>query len=358
MTIPDVDPARAGVTDPRQVAREFAGLPMPRDEDLLFRPERRPRVANSLGKRFPFPIPNGWFVVATADELLPGELLPVTYFGQDLVVFRTESGEPRVVDAYCPHMGAHLGVGGRVSGGTITCPFHGWRFDGASGRCVDVPYDDSDFIPKRAAVRSYPALERNRMIWAWHHLEGAEPFYDVPEVPEFHDPEWSPIIVRDFRIATCAQEMMENNVDVVHFKYVHGTDGIPDEEFVVEGHYKRSVGMNGTFVREGYGLGLGVLRVRGYTTFLSSTTPIDTENIHVRWVFTAPKALGEGVAEQAAESFCAGVSQDIPIWENKVYREHPVLRPVEKAVTEQRRWAEQFYSWPDGDPRSATAPAD
>jgi len=141
--------------------------------------------------------------------------------------------------------------------------------------------------------------------------------------------------------------MAENNVDRAHFKFVHGTDAIPEEEFTTDGHYKRVVGMNGNFVREGYGLGLGVLRVKGLTTFVSSTTPIDTDNVHVRWIFTAPVSLGEDAVMKAADSFCEGVSQDLPIWENKIYKEPPVLRPSEKDVSDQRRWARQFYSLPE-----------
>ena len=65
---------------------------------------------------------------------------------------------------------------------------------------------------------------------------------------------------------------------------------------------------------------------------LSSTTPIDEDNVHVRWIFTTPKSNGEGATKQAAESFCSGVSQDIPIWENKVYRERPVLTKGESGI--------------------------
>ena len=114
--------------------------------------------------------------------------------------------------------------------------------------------------------------------------------------------------------------MAENNVDYAHFRFVHGTDAIPEDDFVVDGTYKRAVGMDGNFVREGYGLGLGVLRIAGYVTFLSSTTPIDEESVHVRWAFTAPLANGPRPSARPPTSFCDGVSQDIPIWENKVYR--------------------------------------
>jgi phenylpropionate dioxygenase-like ring-hydroxylating dioxygenase large terminal subunit len=317
---------------------------MPRDRELLFDRAKRVRVTRAPGRRFPFPIPNGWFVVAASGDLGPGEVCALYYFGRDLVLYRTASGEARLLDAHCPHLGAHLGVGGKVEDDRLRCPFHGWAFDGASGTCVEIPYGEGTRIPARAAARAYPTLERNGMVWAWHHAEGGDPFYDVPVVPEFDDPEWTPVIVRDFEIAVPAQDMAENNVDYAHFRFVHGTDAIPEDEFFVDGTYKRAVGMDGNFVREGFGLGLGVLRISGYVTFISSTTPIDEESVHVRWGFTAPVANGEDAAVRAAESFCDGVSQDIPIWENKIYRPRPVLTRSERPIIEHRRWCRQFYS--------------
>ena len=62
---------------------------------------------------------------------------PISYCGRNVVLFRGHNGKPYVLDAYCAHMGAHLGVGGKVRHGTcIECPFHGWTFDGETGNCV------------------------------------------------------------------------------------------------------------------------------------------------------------------------------------------------------------------------------
>ena len=335
---------QAGISE-AEAAKQgtLVGLPMPRNPELVTDASRRVKVLRQRGRRFPFPVPNGWFIVAEARDLLPGEVRSLYLFGRDLVLYRTAGGEPRMVDAHCPHLGAHLGVGGKVEGECLRCPFHGWSF-GDGGRCVEIPYSDSPHIPSKAHARSYPTLERNQMIWAWHHAEEGEPFYDVPEVEELSSDEWTDYEVREFEIAIACQEMAENNVDFAHFRYVHGTDAIPEDEFHVDGTYKRAVGQGGNFVREGYGLGLGVLRVKNWVTFLSSTTPIDEENVLVRWVFTAPEANGEQTVQEAADAFCAGVSQDIPIWENKVYRPRPVLTKSERYILEHRRWSRQFYS--------------
>ncbi|GIU86929.1 MAG: (2Fe-2S)-binding protein [Acidimicrobiia bacterium] len=324
------------------------GLPMPADKEITLDPARRTVVRRTRGRRFPFPIPNGWFIVSPSDALRPGEVLPVYYFGRELALFRTGSGAARLVDAYCAHLGANLAVGGRVDGEGIRCPFHGWCYDGGSGRCTDIPYTDSPKVPSRARVRAFPTVERNRMVWAWHHLEGGEPFYEVPEVPEFSDPEWSEPYTRDFVIATCCQEMAENNHDFAHFQYVHGTPDIPwdTEQFVTDQPYKRTEAGGGTFVRESFGLGLGVLRTPGAFTFLSSTTPIDEEHVHVRWSWVTPRSLGPDAARDIGDRFLAGVSQDIPIWENKRFVERPVLTKEETGILAHRKWAQQFYSDP------------
>src|SRR3954453_6132726 len=221
------------------------GLPMPRDPDLLTDMARRQRVTHFPEPRYPFPVPNGWFIVAESADLGPGEVRALYYFGRDLVLYRTADGQARVMDAHCPHLGAHLAVGGRVENDCIRCPFHGWKFDGDSGQCVEIPYGGAERIPSKATARSYPTLERNHMIWAWHHLEGKPPFYDVPVVEEFDHLDWLPIVVREYQVASCCQEMAENNVDYSHFKYVHGSDAIPEDEFVVDGAYKRATGSNG-----------------------------------------------------------------------------------------------------------------
>jgi len=77
----------------------------------------------------------GWYSVARSHELAIGEVKPVKAFDRELVLYRTRSGEAVVQDAFCPHLGAHLGHKGRVVGESIRCPFHGWRY-GTDGQCV------------------------------------------------------------------------------------------------------------------------------------------------------------------------------------------------------------------------------
>ena len=99
------------------------------------------------------PIPFGWYALAYSSELAAGDVQPLNFFDEHQVLFRTEEGAPQVLEAFCPHLGAHLGHGGKVHGEAIACPFHGWQFNGG-GECVGVPYAKE--IPKRAKGPAMP----------------------------------------------------------------------------------------------------------------------------------------------------------------------------------------------------------
>ena len=126
-------------------------------------------------------------------------------------------------------------------------------------------------------------------------------------------------------MATCCQEMAENNVDFAHFMYVHGTDAIPDDDFVIDGTYKRTTSHDGNFVREGFGLGLGVLRIsRLHDLHLVDHPDRRRRTSRCAGSSPRPRPTGPTRPKEAAVAFSTGVSQDIPIWENKRYVERPV----------------------------------
>ena len=185
----------------------------------------------NTAKRYPMPLPFGWFVVSYANELKIGDVKAVRYFGQDQVLFRGESGKAAMLDAYCPHLGAHLGHGGLVKKDCIECPFHAWEWD-ANGKVANIPYAKN--IPpraKEAKIFTYPTVEKNNLIYAWYHPNGDEPSYEVETYPEILDPDWSDNFVSSEYIVDChIQDMAENAVDAAHFQYVHGVVSYPEFE--------------------------------------------------------------------------------------------------------------------------------
>src|SRR3989344_8362213 len=53
-------------------------------------------------------LPEGWYWLLRSRDLKKKSALPVKLWKRDFVVFRGTDGKARVLDAHCPHMGAHL----------------------------------------------------------------------------------------------------------------------------------------------------------------------------------------------------------------------------------------------------------
>jgi 3-ketosteroid 9alpha-monooxygenase subunit A len=312
------------------------------------------------------PIPNGWFQVAYPEEVAPGQAIPLKFFGKDLVLFRTESGEVRMLDAFCPHLGAHLGYGGKVEGANIRCPFHAWKFDG-TGACTEIPYAKK--IPANARMRPWEVREWAGLIVAWHHAGGEPAPWEPGVVAEYKDPEWTAYERRRWTIHTRNQEMAENAVDSAHFHYLHGTSNMPASQAEVNGHILRvfsGTGMetprghvDGSVESLSYGFGLGVVRFKGVveTLLVSSVTPIDGENVDVRFNFSVKMVGGADITKGVGKAFVKEVSrqleQDIPIWENKTQWERPVLCDGDGPIGMFRKWCRQFYTETPAPPAQA-----
>jgi 3-ketosteroid 9alpha-monooxygenase subunit A len=307
--------------------------------------------------RFPFPrYPNGWFQVGYSDELAPGAVVPLRYFGRDLVLFRTQGGVASVLDAHCPHMGAHLGHGGAVVGDCLRCPFHAWEFD-AGGACASIPYAGK--IPPRAQLRAWPVREVNGLVMVWYHGQGAPPSWEVPTLPEVGSDDFTPYEKRSWKIRTHNQEMAENAVDAAHFFYVHGTAGMPVMRAQVDGHIlhvisetkmtTRSGNVGGSIESVSHGFGFATTRFRGIveTLLLASVTTIDEEYVQARFSFTIRKLPHKDVTKTVGKAFIAEIErqlgQDIPIWENKRYVSPPLLCDGDGPVGLFRKWVKQFY---------------
>lgn len=310
-----------------------------------------------MKREFPFSLPNGWFQVAWSDEIGRGELKGLDYFGEKLVLYRGDNGRAFVLDAYCPHLGADLGCGGRVIGNNLRCPFHHWEFDG-DGACVEIPY--ASRRPPKAELKSWLVEEKNGMIFVHYHRQGKAPVFDVPDLPEFEAEEWTPFIKRDFIVRSRNQELAENTCDPAHFKFVHGTSALPTAEAEFEGPLLKvklnypigtaSGEMHGDISICSWGYGIGITRFSGIvdTTVFVGGTAIDEEYVHNRMSFTIRRLDSEEATRKVGKAFVDEISrqfrEDIPIWENKAYLDKPLLCDGDGPIAAMRKWGEQFYT--------------
>ena len=305
----------------------------------------------------PPPFASGWYLVAWSADLKPGDVLPLRYLAKELVLYRGEDGRPVLLDANCPHLGAHLGHGGRVDGCEIVCPFHAWRFS-PSGECTDVPY--ATRVPPRARVRSYLVEEHSGMILSYFGGEGGEPAYEVPELPELVDPAWLPLETAEIAIATQPREVVENIADLAHFMPVHDMK-IDDFEVIIDGTRatQRTVGRG----RNLEGEKIDVLSVATYhgpavqftrlgwalpMLLINAHIPIDESRLLLRFGVSLRAGVGVALPRAIIDAHVAaardGYFPDIAIWENKRWRDAPVLADGDGPIHKVRRWYASFFT--------------
>jgi nitrite reductase/ring-hydroxylating ferredoxin subunit len=316
-------------------------------------------------------MPFGWFQICWPEDLPAGHTLPLFYFDRHLVAWRDEDGGAHLMDAFCPHMGTHLGYGARVDGCNIVCPLHSWTYD-ADGHNIDIPY--SDKVNRAATIRTYPVMERNGLVMAWYHPEGVEPQWDMPELEAFAGTDdFGAPIHKQYRVNTHWQEIAETTVDAAHVqahlvRYERELfDGhaepitAPDvEAYEIDGPVTRMrfaqrfptpMGvMDGRIDTDAYGPGLAVTAFTGVidTYLLGCAIPVDRETTEVRFTFAVRSledaAATASVGEAFAEEIHTQTVKDVPIWENKAYLPKPMLSKDDGPIMQFRRWAEQFYA--------------
>ena len=298
--------------------------------------------------RFPFGVPFSWYHVADCDELAPGDVRRLRAFGRDLVLFRGEDGEAGLLDAYCPHLGAHLGEGGCVVGAALECPFHGWRWR-ADGSCAHIPY--AKRIPSAARANAYPISERFGMVFAWYHPRGESPLFEVPEIPEWGRPDWSAAWKqRSIELATHPQEIAENGPDWRHLAKVHAME-MEEQDFVFEpeGYGYRwylggqvSAGAS-TLQGANYGVGLSTFRQGGVhqAIVITTVTPIEVDRLRFNLAMLSQSSEAE--IDTQFDYHWAFAEPDFRIWEHKAHHEQPLLCEEDGPITQFRSWAAQFY---------------
>ena len=127
-----------------------------------------------------------------------------------LVLFRSGEGLAAMTDR-CPHRLAELSKG-RVIGGEIECPYHGWRF-GGDGQCRAIPGHLGDM--PRYRVKTYRVTECEGVIF----VSAGAPV----DPPYTHAMAGQNVIVRRVRSSTQSTliDVAENILDATHTHYTH-----------------------------------------------------------------------------------------------------------------------------------------
>ncbi|XP_049864679.1 cholesterol 7-desaturase nvd isoform X1 [Schistocerca gregaria] len=342
---------------------------------------REVRRQRKLG-RLPPVYPNGWFAVLEADRLRPGQVQHVSALGENLAVFRAADagGRVHVLDAYCPHLGANMAVGGAVRGGCLECPFHGWRFRGADGRCTSVPYADK--VPEIAKVRRWESCEVNGLVFVWYHAEGEPPSWRPEQLPQLADGSWRYRGRSEFLINAHIEEIPENGGDIAHLNAIHGPSLLagsdlrtcerlwlsfarhvwaadwapstqPGRTHTATMNVRHELRLFGKVPvvsmkvqANQIGPGYVVMHMEtslGSMVILQCVTPLEPllqKVIHR--IFCPPHMFLYANIALIGEAIM--FERDIMVWNHKKYEDKPLLVKEDRAISKHRRWYSQFYS--------------
>lgn len=168
--------------------------------------------------------PLGWFAPLRSRDVPSGRPVPFTFVGEELIAFRDERGVVAVLDAHCPHFGAHLGHGGEVVGGCVRCPFHKLVFD-REGQCVGATTHYEASKVKHLRTRSWASVERFGMIFVWNGPDVSRPAWDMP-LDALDWQGWTSPVTNDGIDMPGVQPMWvaENIADIAHLRTVHCWD--------------------------------------------------------------------------------------------------------------------------------------
>src|SRR3984893_5009607 len=110
--------------------------------------------------------------------------------GVPLLVGRKNDGKLFAMRDLCPHRGIPLSAGW-FDGETVTCKYHGWRFEPCSGQCREIPSLTSHetLDPTKIFAGAFPCEERDGYAWVYMPEAGTGRVVGelpaVPEVPKF-----------------------------------------------------------------------------------------------------------------------------------------------------------------------------
>lgn len=160
-----------------------------------------------------------WHPIALSKDLVAGHAMPVKILGDELTLYRGESGAAYLVAGRCRHRQTVLHTGW-VEGERIRCIYHGWQFAG-DGTCTQRPAEREERPPANCKIAGYQVHEYSGIVFAWIG-DGPAPEFDLPR---------KNCLEADGVVVVATQEkwrinwfqQIENSLDATHVSFVHRT---------------------------------------------------------------------------------------------------------------------------------------
>lgn len=136
-----------------------------------------------------------WYRVLPSDRVPQRKLVKAMLLETPLVVGRDGQGRAFALRDACPHRGMPLSCG-NFDGQLVECSYHGWKFDGPTGQCREIPSltPDQSLKIDRIYAGSFACQEQDGYVWLFvpdpapagaGTAKPAEPPNAAPRIPTF-----------------------------------------------------------------------------------------------------------------------------------------------------------------------------
>lgn len=172
----------------------------------------------SMQSAITFPL-NAWYAVGW-DVNIGRSLLARTVCDVPIVLYRRFDRVAVALEDACWHRLMPLSMG-KLQGDDVVCGYHGLVYN-AQGRCTHVPGQEKPPSSAKACVRSFPVVERHRLVWVWPGDAGKA---DPALVPDLHwaDGDAWASQGSHFDMACDYRLVLDNLMDLTHETFVHPT---------------------------------------------------------------------------------------------------------------------------------------
>ena len=353
----------------------------------------RDKNASKRYMREPPQFVHDWFSPLRSTDVVAGTITNFTFMGHELIAFRDAAGEVVVLDAQCPHFGAHRGIGGRVENGCVRCPFHGLHFDNR-GQCVKGDFVKDPNSLRHVKTTPWTVVECAASIFIWHGEDRTKPARPMPLADPAFWEGWSPPVTNAGRgLAPCNIFFpTENIIDIQHFYAVHFWElheiveqphedekgwftaimrmtwtAFAQSPYAVVRRFGRMYSSEFHFdiriVGPGVAISISTLTPEQGGLQLMNIilmTPVNETDCHIRVVSSvrqtidtklnalARKVLGRGIEDALSHVFLAIATKDFDgdetIWTNRTLLQNPKPLPDDGPFIAYRKWGEKF--WP------------
>jgi phenylpropionate dioxygenase-like ring-hydroxylating dioxygenase large terminal subunit len=140
------------------------------EENLVDEPQAAQKLERGADAGFLWDF---WYPAARSAEIRGRGLLKAMLLEVPLVLGRTDAGAAFAMRDSCPHRGIPLSYG-RFDGKNLECSYHGWKFDGCSGQCVEIPSlaSQDKLKVERIFAGHYPCEEQDGYVWVYMNAGG------------------------------------------------------------------------------------------------------------------------------------------------------------------------------------------